>query len=264
MKFPKTLLTVMFVLIVAGWVRGGDQGDAPQKGDATVLAEPSKETDPLKTRVTLSKVEDGDVITALNEIISQTSFLSFEVLGDSEDAQAYRAKDTALPQGDCTIEDVLQKLKSRQEATWKVEGSRIHVRIQLARDFENPLDKELPEAIKGKFTRIELIKKLNAQISDLKILLLEGRIVGTTPTSKDFSFNKGAKVRDVLADMARAWGVGWGAEVYSQPKQYEIKDVITGETHKNPGERIRLVFGKEAVLVPPVPQGAPNKSNSGK
>jgi hypothetical protein len=111
------------------------------------------------------------------------------------------------------------------------------------------MDREVPDYLKGPFTRLDIILWLNEKVPDLRLMFAEIQLGEVPLPRQEVSILRGAKVREVITQIGNAWGVGWGAEVYSQPREIHTMDPMTGNTKNSSAERIKLIFGKGLYLM---------------
>jgi len=232
-------------------------GVALAGGEATT----SPDRDPLSTKVQLSKVEGGDIVQAFSEIIAQTPAFSFEILRTPQDVKPYRAEGFTLAEGEYTISQILEGIRSKTAAvTWETIDDHVYVRIRVSKDFQNPMDMEVTDSLKGTFTRMEIMGWLNEKVPDLRLLFTDTRLSKMPWPKREILIERGTKVREVITRVGMAWGVGWGAEVYLQPGEAQTMGPTPAGTKPSRWERIKLVFGKGMHFAEEATEKSGNKS----
>jgi hypothetical protein len=248
MEMRLSLLAAGLILLAFSCAFGQQASSPTPTGGAGQKTEPNRQTaqDPLNITVHLPKMEDGDIIRVLHNVIAKTSAVSYEVLRNTGDEEPYRVKGFKLDEGDYVIGDLLAKIKlAADTVTWQADADHIGVCVRLCDEFPDPLDKEVRMGMKGSFTREKIIDWLNEQVPEVRQMVVrEVKITGVPDTTKEVAFERGMTVRAILTSMGKAWGVGWAARVNSKPRVFEGKNKVTGEKVTIADVRITVAFGK--------------------
>ena len=251
MYFRETVLLAAMVMTSLGVASGQEAGSIVPKAPPPEKKESQGESvqDPLKIKLHLPRVEQGEIVRLFRKITALTPAVSYEMLRKQDDTKPFRVKGFTLEEGDYAIGDILARIKAATDTiTWQTAGDHVYVRFHLSEEFADPLDKEVKVGLKGKFTKDEIVAWLNEQIPEVHQMRFREDKVGGVPDSvRDISIEPGLKVRAFLSRVGNAWGVGWAARVFSRPIELEINNPATGTKKTVIDLRIAVVFGGGAL-----------------
>jgi hypothetical protein len=251
MDFRETVLLAALIMTSLGVASAQEAGSAAPKGAAPERKESQGDSvqDPLKIKLHLPKVEEGEVVRLFRKITTLTPAVSYEMLRNPEDTRPFRVKGFTLEEGDYAIGDILARIRAGTDAiTWQTVGDHVYVRFHLSEEFPNPLDKEVKVGLKGVFTKDKIVAWLNDQVPEVHQMRFREDKVGGIPDSvREISIEPGLNVRTFLSRVGKAWGVGWGARVFSRPIELKIENPVTGVKTTVIDLRIAVAFGEGAL-----------------